>query len=172
MPLHMQAWEHALLQFGAVYDHEFFFSRKGMREVEIVELYNAHFNTSLDVSNVADAKHDFFRQHMNQLQPITPVVDTVHRYNGILPMAVASGGIREIIVEELRVIGVLKNFDIILTGDDPFKPKPAPDLFLEAARRIDVHPSMCQVFEDGDYGLTAAVHAGMLATDIRPFVVQ
>jgi HAD superfamily hydrolase (TIGR01509 family) len=54
-----------------------------------------------------------------------------------------------------------------LTADDDIRPKPAPDLFLEAARRIGIAPLLCQVFEDGDLGLDAARAAGMLPTDIR-----
>jgi beta-phosphoglucomutase-like phosphatase (HAD superfamily) len=42
-------------------------------------------------------------------------------------------------------------------------------MFLEAARRMNVEPKFCQVFEDGDLGLEAARRAGMLATNIRLF---
>ncbi len=58
---------------------------------------------------------------------------------------------------------------MVLTADDGLPPKPAPDLFLEAARRLNVEPRACQVFEDADSGLEAARLAGMLATDVRPF---
>ena len=58
---------------------------------------------------------------------------------------------------------------LVLTADDGLPPKPAPDLFLEAARRLGVEPALCQVFEDADAGLEAARRAGMLATDVRPF---
>jgi len=57
-------------------------------------------------------------------------------------------------------------------ADDPLPPKPAPDLFVEAARRMQVPPEKCQVFEDGDAGLEAARRAGMLATNVRPFTGQ
>ena len=63
--------------------------------------------------------------------------------------------------------GLFDLFDVIITGDDPFKPKPAPEIFIEAARRINVQPEYCQVFEDGDPGLEAATKAGMITTDIR-----
>jgi HAD superfamily hydrolase (TIGR01509 family) len=59
----------------------------------------------------------------------------------------------------------------VLTAEDPFPGKPAPDSFLAAARKLGVPPEHCQVFEDGDLGLAAARAAGMLATDIRPWLV-
>jgi len=56
----------------------------------------------------------------------------------------------------------------IITADDKdVQPKPSPEIFLEAAKRINVDPKLCQVFEDGDIGLEAARNAGMLGTDIR-----
>jgi HAD superfamily hydrolase (TIGR01509 family) len=73
------------------------------------------------------------------------------------------------VVGELAANGLDRLFDVVLTADDPLPPKPAPDLFLEAARRMRVAPPECQVFEDGDAGLEAASRAGMLATDVRPF---
>ena len=45
--------------------------------------------------------------------------------------------------------------------------KPAPDIFLEAARRIGVAPEFCRAYEDTDLGLTAIRAAGMDAVDVR-----
>ena len=42
-------------------------------------------------------------------------------------------------------------------------------MFLEAARRLDVEPDECQVFEDCDVGIEAVKNAGMVATDIRHY---
>ncbi len=108
--------------------------------------------------------------HIHEVQPIRIVTAIAERYHGKLPMAVVSGSVREIVMKELHVIGIDHLFQYILTGDDPFPQKPAPDLFLEAARLIGVPPTECQVFEDGDLGLIGAERAGMLATDIRPFL--
>ena len=172
MPLHMKAWEETVHLFGASFDPEFFFSKKGMRDTDIVAQFNLQFGTSLSGADVVRAKDSFFLQHVAGVAPMRIVVDVVRRYHKVLPMAVASGGGREIVERELQVIGIEHFFDVILTGDDPFKPKPSPDLFLEAARKIGVQPSLCQVFEDGDLGLQAARNAGMHATDIRLFMQE
>jgi beta-phosphoglucomutase-like phosphatase (HAD superfamily) len=123
--------------------------------------------TRFDPKETLRIKHQFFRQNAADFQPISYVVDVARAYHGILPMAVASGGIREIVDLELDAIGIKNFFEEILTADDDIKPKPAPDLFLEAARRLGIAPEYCQVFEDGDLGLEAARIAGMLPTDIR-----
>jgi beta-phosphoglucomutase-like phosphatase (HAD superfamily) len=167
MPLHMRAWEHVIKSSGEIWDHEFFVSRKGMPEEDIVCLYNAHFDASLDPVATVKAKHRFFRTQASGFKPIPHVLDIVRKYHGVLPMAVASGGVRENVNLELEALHIKDFFKAILTADDGIAPKPAPDLFLEAARRLGVSPQYCQVFEDGDLGLEAARLAGMLPTDVR-----
>ena len=166
----MKAWKETVHSFGANFDLEFFFSKKGMRDADIVAQFNLQFGTALNSVDVVRAKDNFFLRYIAGMMPLRLVVDVVRRYHKVLPMAVASGGGREIVERELQVIGIVNFFDVILTADDPFKPKPFPDIFLEAARKIGVQPSLCQVFEDGDLGLQAAENAGMRATDIRLFI--
>ena len=170
MPLHMKAWEHAITQAGVVWDYNFFFSLKGMPGEDIVKMYNQHFNVHLHPLNTLIAKQEYFRFHRKDFFPIQPVVDIVLQFKEKLPMAVASGGTRENVDIQLEALGILMYFQAIVTADDNIKPKPAPDIFFEAARRINVLPEYCQVFEDGDLGLEAAKKAGMLATDIRTFM--
>ncbi len=59
-------------------------------------------------------------------------------------------------------------FDTIVTADDPEvgAAKPAPDIFLTAARRLGVAPEDCLVFEDSPFGVTAAKAAGMTAVAV------
>jgi HAD superfamily hydrolase (TIGR01509 family) len=167
MPLHMRAWEFALASAGAAWDYDFFFSKKGMQEEDIVDLYNTQFGSALNRPATVQAKHEYFRDHSAEFKPIRHVVDVVIRYKDALPMAVVSGGTRENVHLELDAIGIKNVFKAILTADDNIKPKPAPDSFVEAARLINIQPHLCQVFEDGELGLEAARRAGMLATDIR-----
>ena len=167
MPLHMRAWEHAIRSGGGHWEPEFFISKKGMPEDGIVRLYNARFGTSLDPVETLKVKHRFFRAHASEFKPIPHVVDVVLKHRGVRPMAVASGGVRENVILELEALQIRSFFEAILTADDGIKPKPEPDLFLEAAKRLGIAPERCQVFEDGDLGLEAARRAGMLPTDVR-----
>lgn len=167
MPLHMKAWEHVITSKAGPWDLEFFHSKKGMPEAKIVALYNAEFDLALDPGHAVKDKHEYFRAHASEFKPIPHVLDVVLRYRDLLPMAVVSGGVREIVEFELDALRIKSCFGVILTADDDIKPKPAPDIFLEAARRLRIAPERCQVFEDGDLGLEGARLAGMLATDIR-----
>jgi HAD superfamily hydrolase (TIGR01509 family) len=168
MPLHMKAWEYAITQAGGIWDYDFIFSKKGMQGQDILAAYNKTFGTNLDAETTAGIKQQYFFSHCKEMKPIEPVVDVVRRYATRLPMAVASGGSKENVVRSLELIGIKQYFDVIITADDDdVLPKPSPEIFLEAARRMNIPPEYCQVFEDGDIGLEAARKAGMAATDIR-----
>ena len=54
-----------------------------------------------------------------------------------------------------------------MTSEDVANQKPAPDIFLEAARRIGIAPAQCRAFEDTDLGMNAIRAAGMVAVDVR-----
>jgi HAD superfamily hydrolase (TIGR01509 family) len=55
----------------------------------------------------------------------------------------------------------------VVTSEDVERQKPAPDIFLEAARRMGVAPRFCRAYEDTDLGLEAIRAAGMEAVDVR-----
>jgi HAD superfamily hydrolase (TIGR01509 family) len=75
--------------------------------------------------------------------------------------AVATSTRRNITVPTLDATGLRRRFDVIATGDEVANGKPAPDLFLLAARRLGSDPSTCLVVEDAEHGVIAAHRAGM-----------
>lgn len=78
-----------------------------------------------------------------------------------LRLALATSGLRRHADLSLAETGLAGNFEVEVTGDDVERGKPAPDLFLLAARRLRVAPANCVVFEDAPPGVEAAVAAGM-----------
>ncbi|MFC1563438.1 HAD family hydrolase [candidate division KSB1 bacterium] len=170
MPLHMKAWKRAFNDFGEDCPDKFLNPLKGMHEEEIVELYNERFNKNIDSRRLVELKHRCFQEDLADVKPIKPVVDIVMKYHVDYPMAVVSGGTFRNVSRALEIAGIINYFKVILTADDPIRPKPAPDIFIEAAKRINVEPGFCQVFEDGELGLKAAEQAGMYLTDIRDYI--
>ncbi len=170
MPLHMEAWCETFADYGEDCPYEFVFKLKGTPVEKIVESFNQKFGRNLNAKNFARKKNSRAYEKLKQARPIDPVVGIVKKYRGKLPMAVASGGTRQNVLLILEIIGLKDHFNAVITSDENLKPKPAPEIFLEAARRLKVEPRYCQVFEDGDVGLQAARMAGMVATDIRPYI--
>ena len=68
----------------------------------------------------------------------------------------------------MEAIEIVELFDVIVTQDDVENSKPAPDLFLLAAERMNVKPHKCLVFEDSLLGIEAAKNAGMKSVLVSP----
>lgn len=170
MALHYAAWEEAFAALDLYCPLEFLIRHNGLPTDQIVRRYNAEFGQHVEVAAFVADKDRRSQIRMDQSRPLEPVATLARDYFGRLPMAVVSGGARANVERTLRAIGLRDLFPVVLTADDGLPPKPAPDLFLEAARRLGVESRYCQVFEDADAGLEAARRAGMLATDVRPVV--
>lgn len=169
LPLHYAAWEETFAERGLPCPMEFLIQHNGKPTHLIVALYNAAFDLTIDVERFTADKERRTYALLERAKPIAPVAMVVRRHAGRLPMAVVSGSNRANVERVLRAIDMHELFAAVLTADDGLPPKPAPALFLEAARRLGVEPHACQVFEDADSGLEAARRAGMLAIDVRLF---
>lgn len=78
-----------------------------------------------------------------------------------LPRAVATSTQRQLADIKLGRTGLSRYFDTVVAGDEVAHTKPAPDVYLAAARKLGVDPLRCVVLEDSIYGLHAGVAAGM-----------
>jgi HAD superfamily hydrolase (TIGR01509 family) len=122
-----------------------------------------------DEAQMVQEKEHYYLLQLAQVAPVEAVVQVAANYRGKLPLAVASGGQRTVVQKTLDALGILDWFDAIVCAEDTVRHKPAPDVFLEAARRIGVAPAHCVGFEDAELGLEALRRAGMLAVDVRPW---
>lgn len=87
--------------------------------------------------------------------------ETVARIADAFPIALASSSNRVIIDEVLATMGVRERFTAVVSSEEVARGKPAPDVYLEAARQLGVDPAACVAVEDSENGVKAAVAAGM-----------
>jgi HAD superfamily hydrolase (TIGR01509 family) len=88
-----------------------------------------------------------------------------------IPRAIATSTLAKGAASKLELAGLTDRFDIVVSGDQVARSKPAPDIFLEAAARLGIAPADCVAFEDSDLGLEAAMAAGMRVVavpDLKP----
>lgn len=164
MPLHYQAWVASLNHHAAPFDftEDFFYSKAGVREQDVVKLLNDEYGTQIDPDSVANHKAQLFAQMIPMVQEVRPVAEFARSMYRKLPMAVASGSEEHIVRGCLTANGLLHLFDdIIITPRLVKHGKPAPDMFLLAAERMNIDPQDCLVIEDGQSGIDAAEAAGM-----------
>jgi len=106
----------------------------------------------------------FYQRQAVLTEQALQAVPHVHELIEIIsvPICVASNVSRDEINMRLRVTKLLPYFEgAIFSGTEVTNPKPAPDVYLAAAKHFDIHPSRCIVIEDSVLGVTAAVAAGM-----------
>ena len=167
MPLHWRAWQNIAARHKLHFTEERFYALGGVPSRDIVKLLAQEQGITLDPLAIAKEKEDAYMALIEQVEPILSVVAIVREHHGKLPMAVASGGTHKVIKRVLTRLGIRKFFEAIVTSEDVVNQKPAPDIFLEAARRIGVPPQFCRAYEDTDLGMQAINAAGMEAVDVR-----
>ena len=167
MPLHWRAWHMITRRHGLHFPEDRFYSLGGVPARDILKMLAEEQGRSLDHIAVAHEKEETYLQTLEQVEPIHAVVEIAHAHHGKIPMAVASGGTQKIICQVLDHLKIRHLFDAIVTSEMVKQQKPAPDIFLEAARRIGVEPRFCRGYEDTDLGMTAIRAAGMEAVDVR-----
>ena len=168
MPLHYRAWDAAMRHVGlnAPLDEELFYSLGGVPTRRVAELIAAHYGLKIDVHAVFHHKETLFVELQKDAKLIEPVVEFARRMSLTHPVSIASGGPREIVRGMLELTGLASlfnkdNYSFVITPEDVEHGKPAPDMFLLAAKRMGVAPEKCLVFEDAEPGMRAAEAAGM-----------
>jgi beta-phosphoglucomutase family hydrolase len=168
MPLHWRAWQLVTERHGLHFPEERFYSLGGVPTRDIVRtLATEQGRIEIDPLKFAREKEEAYFELFEQVRPVEAVVAIAREYRDKIPMAVASGGSRTAITKVLSHLGILGWFQAVVTNEDVIRQKPAPDIFLEAARRISVEPQWCRAFEDTDLGMEAIRAAGMDAVDVR-----
>ena len=84
-----------------------------------------------------------------------------------LPLGLASASLRQWVDATLRSLKLEDAFDAVVSASEVERAKPAPDLYLTAAKRLGVRPAACLAVEDTATGIAAAKAAGMFAVQVR-----
>jgi HAD superfamily hydrolase (TIGR01509 family) len=140
----------------------------GVPRHECNVLLQQHFGADFDLETFRGHYAASVRERMRERVPIKPGVVELLDFlaDRALPLAIATSANRETAERNLGRAGLLDRFRVVSTRDDAERPKPAPDIYLEAARRLGVAPAHCVAFEDSSIGIIAAHAAGMRAVMI------
>jgi HAD superfamily hydrolase (TIGR01509 family) len=98
---------------------------------------------------------------ISELRPMEGALALLERLHGRKNLALASSSYPDAVEGVLTGLGIAGYFQVIVTGLDVPRVKPAPDIFLAAAERLGVSPAECVVLEDAEKGVIAASLAGM-----------
>ncbi len=159
---HIRAWQQLGRELGkelAATDIRTVF---GQRNREMLSALIGHPFSEEDSGSLAHRKEQIYRDLI--APEITPVPGLLQFLADLkehgFTAAVATSGPRENVELVLKSLGLESYWKAVLTGADVSRSKPAPDIFLLAARRLELPASRCVVFEDSTAGIEAAASAG------------
>lgn len=169
--MHYQAWKSVADDEGIYFDEQINNRLRGVSRMESLDIIlerASHPYSGAEKQALADTKNERYRELLKGLKPgdvptdVRQVLQAL-RAEGIKIAVGSSSRNTPLILER---IGLQGEFDTVADGSDIEHTKPAPDVFLVAARRLGVEPGECMVVEDAVAGIEAAKAGGMLAAAI------
>lgn len=167
MPTHFMAWTQTMNKYGISFPEDRFYSLGGVPAPKIVSMLSTEQQVDVDAEAVAHEKEELFLELLKDVKPVLPVKAIAELYHGKLPLSIATGSPRWVADIILEALSIGDWFEAIVSADDIEHPKPAPDIYLKAAKSMGVDPKRCFAFEDTKLGMDSARAAGMDVIDIH-----
>jgi HAD superfamily hydrolase (TIGR01509 family) len=173
--IYKQAWQNAAMDCGYTLDDVFYLTLVGQPNPACEAALLNRFGTDFPLATFRPRWSELWRKQVETSGIPTKTglneLLTYLRQNKI-PSAVATSSDQDYLKLSLSAAGLTNAlFDSIVTGEEVAQGKPAPDIYLEAARRLGVSPSQCIALEDSDAGVLAASAAGLttiMVPDLKP----
>lgn len=168
-PLYKRAWQTAGDVLGYPIDDAFYRNLVGRRTQEAMLAMHEKFGPDFQEERfheywLGEWKTVVRREGIPAKEGFEELFALIDHHG--LPTAIATSTEQDRAKLSLKASGIDGLFSVIVTGDQIANGKPAPDIYLEAARRLDVSPGRCIVLEDSEPGVLSADAAGMTAVMI------
>jgi len=170
LPVHVTSWHLVCNKLNCTFDESIIVEMTGMPSIRFAERIKKEQRLDIDAEEIVRMEQQEFRRNIYQVKAHDAVVSLMKNAHGIIPMTVGTGSSRITAILQLKELMIDHFFDFIVTADDVYRHKPEPDTFLKCSELLNIDPEYCQVLEDSEMGIQAAKAAGMIITDVRPFV--
>ena len=172
-PVWARTWEPAFARYGLTLRPGLLEKTMGSSRDRIERLVAEAYDGDPNAQRAVDAHYQIGTQiFVASGAPKKPGLDELLAWlarEGV-PCAVASGSERRVVEANLRQAGVAERFCAVVTGDDGYPSKPAPDVFLAAAGLLGADPARTVVFEDSPSGVRAAAAGGFVTVMVPDLV--
>ncbi|TML88925.1 MAG: HAD family phosphatase [Actinobacteria bacterium] len=154
--------ERYVREHGGRYDAEVQRAMMGMSSTEWSRYLREHAGVPEEPQTINDeVVRLMLAEYREHLPLIDGAVEAVRRIGAVWPLGLASSSNRPLIEAVLEVTGLAPLFRATVSSEEVARGKPAPDVYLEAARRLGVEPTRCAAVEDSHSGIRSAKAAGM-----------
>jgi beta-phosphoglucomutase-like phosphatase (HAD superfamily) len=164
-PSYVHAWKQAAAEFGVPIDEEFCHGLFGRHADDVARALREKIGSGFDRTCFNELATKYWRAYLAlhgiaKMTGLDKLLEVLKRDR--IPYALATNSDGPYARECLHLGGVTECFPLVVTRDQVATGKPAPDLFLEAARRLGASPARCLILEDSEAGLLAARKAECL----------
>ncbi|MCT4564961.1 MAG: beta-phosphoglucomutase [Maledivibacter sp.] len=163
---HFEAWKRLADERDIYFDRKINEHLRGVSRMESLEIILKSADKEYSQNEkleMTDIKNNYYKEFINKITPkdILPGVITI--LNGLKEkgIKIAIGSSSKNAAKIIKNIQLEKYFDAIVDGNNISKGKPDPEVFMKAARAIEVLPQNCLVVEDAEAGVKAAINGGM-----------
>jgi HAD superfamily hydrolase (TIGR01509 family) len=158
------AWRRAAAEWGYTFPDEVYLAAVGRTVRDTKALFRRTFGPDFPFEAMYQRKQGYADAYIGeQGLPLKPgLLELLDLVEGLsLAKAIATSTVRSQALKKLTMVGLINRFEILVCGDEIPRGKPAPDIFLAAAERLQVSAAGCLVLEDSEAGIRAAHAAGM-----------
>jgi HAD superfamily hydrolase (TIGR01509 family) len=162
-PIHCLSEQQVLEPFGITPTMEELQANTGMGADVLLKRFIERYGLKTTLEDLLNRLRLSLEENFrNSVRPIPHALELIRSLHASgMRLAIGSSSDRRLIDIVMAHFGIIPFFDAIVSGEDVPATKPAPDIFLEAARRLRCRPAECIVIEDSRNGVLAAKQAGM-----------
>lgn len=162
-PNYFESDKKLLKEYDIDFTEEMGLKYVGISSLDMIKEIKQSFQIAESLESLMEKKNHYYLDIARENTKVFPEMFSFLRRLKAenMPMAIASGSSVEVIELLVSITGIASYFQLFVSAEEVAKGKPAPDIFLETARRLRVPPENCLVLEDSQYGVEAAKQAGM-----------
>lgn len=172
--VYLDIWIEVFEKYGYKMTKELYVNVMGTGRKNVIKTFLENFGDDLPIEKMYEEKdNQLFYRIENQGIPLKEGVKELFSMlkEKDYKIALATSAKKERVEKQIKDKWLKESFDAIVCGDDVEKGKPSPDIFLKAAKEIDVEPENCFVVEDSPAGIKAAFSGGMKGIHVEDLKV-
>uniref|UniRef100_UPI00402AFC5C HAD family hydrolase n=1 Tax=Succinivibrio sp. TaxID=2053619 RepID=UPI00402AFC5C len=168
MPYHALAWKQVAYEHGFDIDVNDIYAMGGSASRDIAAFYKNKGEPVGDIEEYVKRKIAIFQENIPKIEVFQKIFNELKEAKSLgIRIAIGTGTRTANATRILKEKDLFDYIDALVTADDVTRHKPNPDTFLVAAKRLELEPQDCLVFEDGQLGIKAALRGGFDCIEVK-----
>lgn len=168
MPYHALAWKQVAYEHGFDIDVNDIYAMGGSASRDIAAFYKNKGEPVGDIDEYVKRKITIFQENIPKIEVFQKIFNELKEAKSLgIRIAIGTGTRTANATRILKEKDLFDYIDALVTADDVTRHKPNPDTFLVAAKRLELEPQDCLVFEDGQLGIKAALRGGFDCIEVK-----